>query len=80
MVRFGSFQAREMGIWKRLAIRGVTFCDVENVWLEDKHCDCDPICHGARVGLNEAQAKLDWAKENRAIDPRRASWLAGVSM
>ena len=80
MVRYGSFQAREMAVWKSLAIRGTTFCDIRNCWLEDKHCDHDPICHGARVGLDEAFEKLSWALVNRAIDPRRASWQAGVSM
>ena len=51
---------------------------VEGVWIEDKHCACDPICHGARVALWEAEEKLVWAEEHREIDPKRLEWQGSL--
>ncbi len=82
MIRFGPLHAREMRVWRKLAVRGVTFCDVEGVWIEGRHCDHQPICHGDRVALLEAEEKLAWAEANREIDPRRAEWqgvVAGIA-
>ena len=86
MVKFGPFQAKEMRVWKKLAIRGVTHCDRAG-WMLGETCHCNdrlterrPGCYGEGVSLPEAEEKLAWAEANREIDPRRAEWQRGVSL